>query len=107
VQAAGDHLVLCARVGPGAGSAYERWLAMGAPHDLPPTVEDALRAMAQPAWTCDRLTAKDGVIELPLRLEPGEILYLEVRPVGQRAFPRSTDPASMATWNAGMGEQSR
>ncbi|HAT10253.1 MAG TPA: hypothetical protein DCS97_06610 [Planctomycetes bacterium] len=107
VQAAGDHLVLCARVGPGAGSAYERWLAMGAPHDLPPTVEDALRAMAQPAWSCDRLAAKDGVIEVPLRLAPGEILYLEVRPVGQRAFPRSTDPASMATWNAGMGEQSR
>ncbi len=107
VPASGDHLVLCARVGPGAGSAYERWLAMGAPHDLPPTVERALRAMAEPAWTCERLSAVNGTVELPLRLAPGELLYVEVRPVGQQAIPRGTDPASMAAWNASMGERSR
>jgi hypothetical protein len=63
--------------------------------------------MAQPAWTCVRLASQDGIIELPLHLVPGELLYVEVRPVGQRAFSRSTDPAAIASWNAGMGEQSR
>ncbi len=107
VEGAGEHLVLTARVGPGAGSAYEHWLAMGAPHDLSPTVEEALRAMAQPAWTCERVTPAAGAVEIPLRLDPGELLYLELRPIGQRAFPRGTDPAAMAAWNAGMGETSR
>ncbi len=103
----GEHLVLTARVGAGAGSAYERWLAMGAPQDLSPTVERALRAMAEPAWEAQRLPAIDGQVAMPLLLAPGELLFIEVRPVGQSALPRSVDAKALERWNAIMGEQSR
>ncbi len=107
VTSDGEHLVLCARVSTGAGSAYESWLAMGAPHDLAPTVERALRAMAEPRWTTQRMPAQSGSVAVPLRLEPGELLFMEVRPVGQSAMPRKADAASIAAWDAIMGERSR
>lgn len=103
----GAHLVLIARVGAGAGSAYEHWLALGAPHDLAPTVERALRALAEPAWTTQRVAAADGLVTVPLALAPGELWFIEVRPVGQPAMPRSVDAKALERWNQIMGEASR
>ncbi len=107
VAAIGEHLVLTARVGAGAGSAYEHWLAMGAPHDLAPTVERALRTLAEPAWSTQRLSSNAGHVAVPLALAPGELIFIEVRPVGQTALPRTVDAKAMERWNAIMGEVSR
>jgi xylan 1,4-beta-xylosidase len=98
----GEHLVLLARVGPGQGSAHETWLAMGAPQDLAPAMEDALRDHAAPRWMVERQAPCAGRLALDLRLAPGEVVYAQVRPLGQPALPRSQDPAAVARWNAAM-----
>lgn len=99
--------MLTSRIRPGAGSAYETWIAMGRPHSLAPSEEAVLRAHATPEWTAALITATDGMIDLPVRLEPGEVLYVEIRPPGEAALPRSVSPADLAKWDAGMGERSR
>lgn len=100
-------VVLSARIRAGAGSAYESWLALGAPHNLAPVEEAALRAQAEPQWTVAAVSAIAGMVELEVVLEPGEVLYLQIRPQGARARPRTTDAKALATWNAAMGERSR
>lgn len=103
----GEHLLLAARIRAGAGSAYESWLAMGAPHNLSPVEEQALRAHAEPQWTITRHLPQSGMIECEVELQPGEVLYLHLRPLGQQSLPRSSRPADVACWNAAMGERSR
>ena len=107
VETDAPHLVLVSRIAAGAGSAYETWMAMGAPHDLTPVMEAALRAQAEPAWMVSLHTPCNGSVDLDLTLAPGEVLYLHVRPQAQRALPRRTDPKALAQWNAAMGERSR
>lgn len=103
----GGQVVLTARIAAGSGSAYESWMAMGAPQDLTPVMEQALRAHAEPEWRIDGREAVGGVVELDVELAPGEVLAIQVRPAGQRALPRTTDPKALAMWNAAMGEKSR
>jgi xylan 1,4-beta-xylosidase len=107
VDGDGEQLVVSARIGAGAGSAYESWLAMGAPHNLAPAEESALRAHAEPTWTITRVVPVQSVVGLDIVLLPGEVLYLQVRPLGARSMPRSASPADLARWNALMGEASR
>ncbi len=102
-----EHLVLTARVKPGAGSCYETWRAMGSPHNLSSSEEALLRAHATPVWTQQRCTPRAGVITWGEVLEPGELLFIEVRPTDLAALPRDVDAKSLAHWDALMGAKSR
>lgn len=95
-------LVLTARIKPGADSCYETWVAMGAPHNLSVSEEALLRAHATPAWTQQRITSQAGSIAWDEHLEPGAILFVEVRPVDVAALPRDVDAKSLAVWDAQM-----
>lgn len=107
LAAAGAHVVLMARVRAGAGSAYESWLAMGAPHNLSPLEEEALRAHAEPAWEMATVAAGSQAAELDVELAPGEVLFVHIRPQGMRCMPRAAVAADLERWNAAMGERSR
>ena len=107
VTTTGEHLVLTARVKPGAGSCYETWLAMGRPHNLSASEEALLRAHAVPEWKQQRITANAHHVTWNDELAPGEILFIEVRPVDGAALPRTADAGSLAAWDVIMGAKSR
>lgn len=107
VRTPGAYEVLTARVKPGAGSCYETWLDMGRPHNLSASEEALLRAHATPEWRHQRITATADHVVWNERLEPGEILFVEVRPVDGAALPRTVDATSLAAWDVIMGAKSR
>lgn len=99
--------ILTARIAANAGSAYESWIAMGSPHTLAPSEEALLRAHSQPAWTARVHPVDDPMVTVPFTLAPGDVLYIEIRPLGESALPRTTDPAALAAWDLAMGARSR
>jgi xylan 1,4-beta-xylosidase len=104
---AAPQIALSARIGLGHGSAYETWLALGAPQNLSPSDEALLRAHAEPQWQVEQPVISAGVAVLELSLAPGEVLFLDVHPAEPRALPRKTSAAALAAWDASMGERSR
>jgi xylan 1,4-beta-xylosidase len=105
-------LAVSVRIKGGAGSCYETWLAMGRPQNLSPTQESLLRAHAVPEHRVQTVTpATDAngarrTVELPVELLPGEVLYVEISPVGPAVAPKGAKLNDLQRWNKLMGELS-
>lgn len=107
VPDAAERLVLSSRLRAGAGSCYETWRSIGSPQDLSAPEEALLRAQAEPERRAERHSPHGGRIGLEATLQPGEVLLLQIRPVGRSALPRQVDAKALAAWDAIMGDRSR
>ena len=109
MPAAGDGpwRVIRRRILPGAGSAYETWLAMGRPAVLSRNEEDVLRVNAEPLADVQLVRAEGGVLVVPFRLQPGEVQFLEAVPAGLEGDVSVASAEDLRRWEANMGERSR
>jgi beta-xylosidase len=99
--------MVCSRVKPGAGSAYETWVKMGRPHNLSATELDLLAAHSQPEMSVELLSPANGTLDVSFELAPNEVLYLELREAGPVAVPKGPDAKDLQRWDIGMGEKSK
>lgn len=100
-------IVISSRIKEGAGSAYETWSRMGIPHNISPIEEKLLWSHAQPEYQFDIVAAKDDAITHAFKLFPGEVLYLELRPIAKKAVPKGAVSPDSKQWNIEMGKLSR
>ena len=91
----------------GAGSAYETWDAMGRPHNLAPTEEALLKAHSVPQHSVQVIAPTQKKLSVPFELGPNQVLYMQIRPMGQTVMPKGANPNDQAAWDLAMGEQSR
>lgn len=109
MPAAGDGVwrVIRRRILPGAGSAYETWLAMGRPAVLSRGEEDVLRANAEPLADAQLVRVEGGRLVIPFRLQPNEVQFLEALPAGVEGDVPVASAEDLSRWEASMGERSR
>ena len=101
------HQVIATRIRAGAGSCFETWINMGRPQNLSLTQESLLRAHSVPEHSLQVATpTHDRMIELPVELLPGEVLYLEIRQTGPVAGPKGDRAKDEAKWNQAMSDRS-
>jgi xylan 1,4-beta-xylosidase len=98
--------IITMRIKSGAGSCYETWLAMGRPQNLSSAQESLLRAHAVPEHRLHVIQPAGGMIELPIELLPGEVLYLELRASGPVAAPKGAKLDDVKRWNKAMSDRS-
>lgn len=93
----------------GAGSAFEIWESLGRPVDLSPAQLALLKACSEPAAEAMRLTAHEGRVEFPFRLQPNEVMHFEFRQSATAAVPKTDllSPEAAAAIEAQLGEKSR
>lgn len=86
---------------PGAGSAFETWVAMGRPQNLSPAQFDLIKAHATPQADCE---LADGPISIDFSLKPGEILYVEIAPAPDSRITKELLSEQAANWNAALAD---
>lgn len=108
VSGIGERNIACiGRIKPGAGSAYESWLAMGRPQNLSHGQEQLLRAHSHPEYRSTIVDPTDGTVEIPVVLQPGEVVYVEIMPLDSAPSRNLAGQPQLALWDKLMGEQSR
>ena len=98
--------VLSATIKKGQGSANESWIEMGRPLNLTPWQERILAAHSEPAYAIQQVEVNDGIIELPLQLDPNEVIYYEIAPA-QTPVKNLPVGSDLAHWDQLMSELSR
>jgi beta-xylosidase len=99
--------IISARIRPGAGSAWETWCNMGCPHNLALEEEYLLRAHSVPEYAVALQLPAEGKLAVPFKLEPGEVVYMQCRPVGVAAMGRTIPPELLRKWEADQGAKSK
>jgi xylan 1,4-beta-xylosidase len=84
----------------GAGSCYETWQSLGMPQNLSPLEHRFLEAHAVPETQLFHLSEENGHVNHEFRLQPGEVICLELRPQDQVALPISPLRHEVAEWYA-------
>ena len=102
-------LLTTSHIRAGAGSSFETWEAMGKPAELSPAQLAMLRVQSEPAGTAHLLSSERGIISVPIKLAPNEVLHFELRPREHAADENSKLLSSeeSAKVEAQLGEKSR
>jgi len=103
----GPHLWITARIAEGAGSPWETWCRMGRPQNLSPWEQQLLESHSRPRFEVEPAGELIDQRSLKVTLAPGEVLFVQLRPEGQRALPKGRDEEDWALWDKAMGEQSK
>jgi xylan 1,4-beta-xylosidase len=98
-------LVVRASIRPGAGSAWESWQLMGRPLNPTTAQLELLQQHSRPAYTAQMVPVKGKPVTIDITLQPGEVVYIEVAPLGQTTTTRFADPEAFKVWDAGMSER--
>lgn len=98
----GNYMIITSMIKVGAGSAWESWCGMGKPHNISPVEEELLRAHSIPEYNYDLQMSYQKKIEFKANLKPNEVLYIEVKPVGEIVMPRTASDEELKVWNEGM-----
>ena len=64
------------------GSAYDAWVAMGAPQHILPTDLEVLRRQMELDVAVERISTPDGSLEWAATVLPFGVTLLEISPVG-------------------------
>jgi len=91
-------VVLQERITAGAGSCYETWQSLGTPQNLSPSEHRLLKVHANPEARLFQPEAQSGKVTHEFRLAPGEVLYVELRPQGAVALPKSPLRRELERW---------
>jgi len=102
-----EPVLLQERIRAGAGSCYETWQSLGRPQNLSPGERHLLDAHAIPEAQLFRPEAQNGQLRHNFRLDPGEVLYVELRPEGAAALPKTPLRQDLAAWYASRREKAR
>jgi hypothetical protein len=102
-------LLTTSQIRAGAGSSFETWEAIGKPIHLSPAQLSMLRMQSEPAAAACLVSAKNGLIEVPVTLAANEVLHFELRPCELESGEKSEllTPAENAKIEAQLGEKSR
>lgn len=98
-------VLLQERITAGAGSCYETWQSLGTPQNLSPTERHLLEVHAAPEARLFQPDVQKSRVTHAFRLAPGEVLYLELRPQGAVAMPKTPLRQELAAWYALRGEK--
>jgi hypothetical protein len=77
------------------------------PQNLSLTEHHLLEVHAAPEARLFRPDVQDGLVTHNFRLDPGEVLYLELGPQGEAALPKTPLRQELAVWYASMREKSK
>ena len=103
----GDYIVIETRIAAGRGSAWETWTKLGRPQNLSVEEMRLLRRHAQPHCEVRSFAAAKKSISLDVILAPGEVCFLEARPQGVTAQPKTALREKLALWEKQMSDSSR
>jgi xylan 1,4-beta-xylosidase len=98
-------VLLQERITAGAGSCYETWQSLGKPQNLSPIEHHLLEVHAAPEARLFQPDVQKSRVTHAFRLAPGEVLYLELRPQGAVAMPKTPLRQELAAWYALRGEK--
>ena len=98
--------VVKANIGIGSGSPWESWQLMGRPLNPSPAQLQLLKQHAQPAYSFSILKIKNGAVDLPFKLLPGEVQYFEITLPRPSVNTKFANPEEFKLWDKLMGEKS-
>jgi xylan 1,4-beta-xylosidase len=101
------HLAISATIGPGGGSPWESWQAMGCPQTLSPGQFEFLQAQSQPDCQMLKLTPDGKTLSVPFCLKPNEVKYLEIQASPASAVPKKPSQSELEQWQKVLGNQAR
>lgn len=90
VSADSERMVVTAKITKGQGSSWETWKRMGMPLNISTAEEERLRFASEPLWEHQLVEADGHKVKVPFKLEPNEVLYMEIRPRGEKAWNKGT-----------------
>ncbi len=101
-------VVVASRITDGHGSAYRSWVGLGKPHNLTPATERLLAFETRPEVTREEARADAaGRLALPVRLQPGEVLLLEIEPAEPAVLPKGRARHEVEHWDRLMNAPSK
>ena len=100
-------VLLQERITAGAGSCFETWQSLGRPQNLSPMEHHLLEVHATPEARLFQPEVQNSLVTHDFRLVPGEVLYLELRPQGAVALPKTPLRKELEAWYASMREKSK
>ncbi|MDR0885158.1 MAG: helix-turn-helix domain-containing protein [Clostridiales Family XIII bacterium] len=77
-----DYMVETYTISRENGNVYDQWVKMGSPNVLQPSAQDYLKGISRPSYTVTTLDAKQGEIELSVRLRAHQVTLFVVKPSG-------------------------
>ena len=103
----GDFLLTLNHIRAHRGSAWETWRTVGHPSHLTPVEEAALRQAAEPARELSLIRAREHRLALRWRLDPGEVVQMEIRPRPDPASGKGIDPDAWSELDDKLNETVR
>jgi xylan 1,4-beta-xylosidase len=100
-------IVVCSRIAPGCGSAYETFVALGRPQNLSPATSRLLAAHSQPEVLLEVAELRDGMAHLPFVLHAGEVLLFEIEEAEPERQPKGRSKQEIEMWNRLMNDPSK